>query len=71
MIVSHIVQCKAAVQVAPDAAVAANTVTDSDTAADVSAAGAAATDASVTDTAFTAPDADLTAPDAEIGRAHV
>ena len=65
MIVSHIVQCKAAVQVAPDAAVVANTAADSDAdVADVATADAAATDASVTDAAFTALDADVTAPDA-------
>ena len=38
MIASHIVQCKAAVQVAPDAAAAANTVTSMDAVADATAA---------------------------------
>ena len=65
MIVSHIVQCKAAVQVAPDATIVANTTADSDAnVADVATADATATDASVTDAAFTALDADVTAPDA-------
>ena len=59
MIVSHIVQCKAAVQVAPDAAVCSCQYCRRCAAAD-----AADTDASVTNAAFTAPDADLTAPDA-------
>ena len=64
MIVSHTAQCKAAVQVAPNAA-AANTTTDSDAVvADAAVDNVAATDTSVTNAAPDDAAPDAAVPDA-------